>query len=88
MPTYYDGYDSYDSYGHGIYKRLKDAGFDTEDANLMTKIKLAKEQDMTLIQMIKERGVKGLLDYARSHWPTLCNWVERVWDKVKSWFGY
>lgn len=88
MPTYYDGYDGYDSYEHSIYVKLIDAGFDTDDANLMARIKVAKDRDKSLIQMVKERGVRGLLDYARSHWPTLCNWVENVWDKVKSWFGY
>ena len=35
MPTYYDGYDGYDSYEHSIYVKLINAGFDTDDANLM-----------------------------------------------------
>lgn len=88
MTTYNDGYDGYDSYEHSIYVRLTKAGFGTDDANLIARIKRAADYDKSILQMVKERGVKGLLDYARSHWPRLCNWVERVWDKVKAWFGY
>ena len=88
MPTYYDGYDGNDSYEHSYFVKLKAAGFDDEDANLMARIKVAKDRDMTLLQMIRRDGVKGLLNYARSHWPGLCNWVEGVWEKVKIWFGY
>lgn len=88
MPYYNDGYDGNDSYEHSYFVKLKDAGFDDEDANLMARIKVAKDRDMTFAKMIRRDGIIGLLNYARSHWPTLCNWVENVWTTVKGWFGY
>lgn len=88
MPYYYDGYDGTDSLEHEYFVKLKSAGFDDEDSNLMARIKVAKIKDKSLTILIKEEGVRGLLTYARAHWPSLCNWVESVWTKVKSWFGY
>ncbi len=87
-PRYNDGYTGNDYYEHSIYEKLINAGFDCEDANLMARIKAAKDAGTSIVRMIQERGIKGLLDYAASHWPSLTNWVVNVWDKVKGWFGF
>lgn len=88
MPTYYDGYTGNDSYEHKYYVRFRNSGFDCEDANIFAKVALEQDRNKNLKKMIQQRGVIGLLDYARSHWPGLCNWIVEAWDRIKNFFDF
>lgn len=88
MPTYYDGYTGHDSYEHKYYVRLRNSGFDCDDANMFAVVAVERDRNKGLDTLIRERGVSGLLDYARSHFPRLCNWIEDAWDRIKSFFGF
>ena len=88
MPTYYDGYEGCDSYEHKYYIMLRNAGFDIEEANLMAIVAVERDRNKSLADLIRRDGVAGLLSYARSHWPNLCNWIQDAWERIKSFFGY
>lgn len=88
MPTYFDGYTGSDSYEHKYYVRLRNSGFDCEDANMFARVAVESDRNKDLATMIRQRGIVGLLDYARSHWPSLCNWIESAWDRIKIFFGF
>ncbi len=88
MPRYNDGYDGTDSYGHKYYVRLRNSGFDQEDANLMAVVAVASDGNKSLVELIRRDGIIGLLNYARSHWPNMCTWIEDTWDTIKEFLGF
>lgn len=88
MPTYYDGYEGHDSFEHKYYVMLRNSGFDIIDSNLFAIVAVERDRNKSLSELIKRDGVKGLLTYARAHWPNLCNWIQDAWERIKSFFGF
>lgn len=88
MAYYSDGYTGNDSYEHQWYVTYREKGLDVEDADLMCRIRVAKEKDWGFRRHIQENGIAGLESYVRSHWPNLCAWCSKIWETIKGWFGY
>lgn len=95
MPTYNDGYIGHDSLEHKYYVRLRNSDFNEEESNIYARLMLEETRGKHIIDIIKKEGVKGLLTYARAHWPSLCGWIEDAWsgiqdawERITDFFGF
>lgn len=54
MAIYKDGYEGCDPYEHNIYVLLRNAGFDQDDAIIMSKIKSRGDKDPVFQEKLKD----------------------------------
>lgn len=103
MAVYNDGYEGCDPYEHNIYVLLRDAGFDHDDANMMSKIKSRCDKDPVFQEKLYDyvqrygwgfetlsmlKSELGIsIEISHDFFRHYDKVYARIWKYVKEWFS-